>query len=49
MKKKDSELWQRLKKQARRKGCFYEPIELLQSGSVKVQSKIRGNTWIIHP
>ncbi len=49
MKKKDSALWQRLKKRSRRKGCFYEPIELLPSGSVKVQSKIRGNTWIIHP
>lgn len=46
MLKKDSPAWQLAMKRARRKGVHSIPVALLADGRVRMQSNIRGNTWV---
>jgi hypothetical protein len=46
MLKKDSQAWQLAVKRSRRKHANSTPIELLADGTVRMQSLIRGNTWV---
>ena len=47
MLKQNSEAWQLAKKLSKRRYSNSIPIELLPDGSVKMQSLIRGNTWLV--
>lgn len=49
MLKKNSPAWQLAVKRSRRKHSNSVPVELLDNGSVRMQSLIRGNTWVYTP
>ncbi len=46
MLKKDSPAWQLALKRSRRKSVHSTPVELMDDGRVRMQSTIRGNTWV---